>query len=103
VATVRLAVNSRRRTDEGEWVDAPTTFLDGTVCGEQAERTAERLRKGNRVVVTGQLVTRTWTFLLPPLTASLHGRLRRSCGGGEPRHPLRRGQRGPRWVGGNPG
>ncbi len=33
VATVRLAVNSRRRTADGEWVDAPTTFLDGTVWG----------------------------------------------------------------------
>ncbi len=61
VATVRLAVNSRRRTTEGEWVDAPTTFLDGTVWGEQAERIAARLQKGDRVVVTGTLVTRTWT------------------------------------------
>ena len=29
--------------------------------GEQAERAAARLRKGDRVVVTGALVTRTWT------------------------------------------
>ncbi len=29
--------------------------------GEQAERTAARLAKGDRVVVTGSLVTRTWT------------------------------------------
>ena len=61
VATVRLAVNSRRRTAEGEWVDAATTFLDGTMWGEQAERAAARLQKGDRVVVTGTLVTRTWT------------------------------------------
>jgi single-strand DNA-binding protein len=61
VAQLRLAVNSRRRTAEGEWVDAPTTFLDATVWGEQAERAASRLSKGDRVVVTGTLVTRTWT------------------------------------------
>ncbi|HYZ07954.1 MAG TPA: single-stranded DNA-binding protein [Pseudonocardiaceae bacterium] len=61
VASVRLAVNSRRRTAEGEWVDAATTFLDGTMWGEQAERAAARLQKGDRVVVTGTLVTRTWT------------------------------------------
>jgi len=61
VAQLRLAVNSRRRTAEGEWVDAATTFLDGTVWGEQAERAASRLQKDDRVVVTGTLVTRTWT------------------------------------------
>ena len=61
VAHLRLAINSRRRTAEGEWVDAPTTYLDGTVWGEQAERTAARLQKGDRVVVAGALVTRTWT------------------------------------------
>ena len=61
VANLRLAINSRRRTTDGEWVDAPTTYLDGTVWGEQAERAAARLQKGDRVVVTGTLVTRTWT------------------------------------------
>ena len=61
VAQLRLAVNSRRRTAEGQWVEAPTTFLDGTVWGDQAERAASRLQKGDRVVVTGTLVSRTWT------------------------------------------
>ena len=61
VANLRLAINSRRRSAEGAWVDAPTTYLDGTVWGEQAERAAARLQKGDRVVVTGTLVTRTWT------------------------------------------
>ena len=61
VANLRLAINSRRRKADGEWVDAPTTYLDGTVWGEQAERTAARLQKGDRVVVTGTLITRTWT------------------------------------------
>jgi single-strand DNA-binding protein len=40
VAQLRLAVNSRRRSAEGEWVDAATTFLDATVWGEQGERAA---------------------------------------------------------------
>ncbi len=29
--------------------------------GEQAERAAARLQKGDRIVLTGTLVTRTWT------------------------------------------
>ena len=29
--------------------------------GDQAERAAARLQKGDRVVVTGTLVSRTWT------------------------------------------
>ena len=29
--------------------------------GEQGERAASRLQKGDRVVVTGTLLTRTWT------------------------------------------
>lgn len=57
VANLRLAINARRRTGEGNWVDAPTTYLDGTVWAEQAERAAARLQKGERVVVTGSLVT----------------------------------------------
>jgi len=28
VAQLRLAISPRRRTAEGEWVDAPATFLD---------------------------------------------------------------------------
>ena len=28
VANLRLAINSRRRSAEGAWVDAPTTYLD---------------------------------------------------------------------------
>ncbi|MCA1677371.1 MAG: single-stranded DNA-binding protein [Actinobacteria bacterium] len=61
VTNLRLAVSSRRRSTEGTWVDAPTTYLDGTVWGEQAERVAARLHKGDRVMVSGTLVTRTWT------------------------------------------
>jgi len=83
VATVRLAVNSRRRTAEGEWVDAATTFLDGTVWGEQAERAASRLQKGDRVVVTGTLVTAPGLARTAPSGASLKSRstssARRCC------------------------
>ena len=61
VTNLRLAVNSRRRPAEGTWIDVPTTYLDGTVWSEQAERAAAQLHKGDRIVVTGTLVTRTWT------------------------------------------
>ncbi len=35
--------------------------MAGDQTREQAERAADRLQKGDRVVVTGTLVTRTWT------------------------------------------
>ena len=74
VAQLWLAVNSRRRTAEGEWVDAPTTFLDATVWGEQAERAASRLQKGDRVVVTGTLVTAPGLARTAPSGASSKSR-----------------------------
>lgn len=59
-ARLSLAINSRRRTPTGEWVDGEPTFLRGVVWGEQASFVAESLSRGQRVVVLGQLVTRRW-------------------------------------------
>jgi single-strand DNA-binding protein len=60
VATVRIAVNHRIRQGEA-WVDGEPTFYDVTLWEKLAENAAESLRKGDRVLVTGQVQTQAWT------------------------------------------
>jgi len=60
VANVRLAVNYRVRQGEG-WVDAEPTYYDVTLWEKAAENAAESLRKGDRVLVTGQVHAEAWT------------------------------------------
>jgi len=60
VCKVNLAFNSRRRNDRGEWEDADVLFVSGTVFKEVAENVAESLRKGDEVVVSGRLKTRSY-------------------------------------------
>ena len=50
VTDVGLAVNDRRKTATGEWVEE-TTFVDVTVWGRQAETVCEYLTKGSPVLV----------------------------------------------------
>jgi single-strand DNA-binding protein len=61
VATVRFAVNTRKRTASGDWIDQPASYFTGTVWGPMAENVAESVQKGDRVLVQGVLVTRTYT------------------------------------------
>jgi len=58
---VRIAVNRRRLDDAGQWVDGEPTFLTASIWGDQARHVAQSLLRGQRVIVDGQLVTRTWT------------------------------------------
>ena len=53
---------SRRFKDQvtGEWKDSDPTFVPIIVWGEQAERCAERLKKGLPVYVEGRLQTSSW-------------------------------------------
>jgi single-strand DNA-binding protein len=60
VCTLRVAVNGRRRTAEGNWEDQPNYF-DVTVWGQQGENCAKYLRKGRPVAVDGRLRWREWT------------------------------------------
>ena len=60
VATVRIAVNHRIRQGEA-WVDGEPSFYDVTLWEKLAENAAESLRKGDRVLVTGQVHTQAWT------------------------------------------
>jgi single-strand DNA-binding protein len=59
VCSLRLAVNTRRKDDTGQWVDKPNYF-DITVWGNQGERCAQYLAKGRPVGVDGRLEWREW-------------------------------------------
>jgi single-strand DNA-binding protein len=57
---VRIAVSHRIRQGEA-WVDREPSFYDVTLWEKLAENAAESLRKGDRVLVTGQVQTQAWT------------------------------------------
>ena len=59
VCELRVAVNSRRRDQSGEWVDKPN-FFDVTVWGAQGENCSTYLSKGRPVAIEGRLDWREW-------------------------------------------
>ena len=59
VTEVGLAVNDRRKNQQGEWVEE-TTFVDVTMWGRTAEIAAEYLGKGSPVLIEGRLKLDTW-------------------------------------------
>ncbi len=59
VTDVGLAVNDRRKTATGEWIDEPT-FLDVTLWGRTAEIASQYLSKGSPVLIEGRLKLDTW-------------------------------------------
>jgi single-strand DNA-binding protein len=59
VCSLRLAVNTRRKDETGQWIDKPNYF-DVTVWGNQGERCAQYLAKGRPVAVDGRLEWREW-------------------------------------------
>ncbi|MQA75660.1 MAG: single-stranded DNA-binding protein [Solirubrobacterales bacterium] len=59
VCKLRVAVNTRRKDQSGEWVDKPNYF-DVTVWGAQGENCANYLSKGRPVAVNGRLEWREW-------------------------------------------
>jgi single-strand DNA-binding protein len=59
VCSLRLAVNSRRKDQTGQWVDKPNYF-DITVWGQQGENCAQYLAKGRPVAIDGRLEWREW-------------------------------------------
>jgi single-strand DNA-binding protein len=60
VCSLRLAVNTRRRSAAGEWEDKPN-FFDITVWGAQGENCNRFLSKGRPVAVDGRLEWREYT------------------------------------------
>jgi single-strand DNA-binding protein len=59
VCSLRIAVNTRRKDESGQWTDKPNYF-DITVWGQQGENCAQYLSKGRPVGVDGRLEWREW-------------------------------------------
>ena len=59
VCELRIAVNSRRKDQSGNWVDKPNYF-DVTVWGAQGENCSTYLVKGRPVAISGRLEWREW-------------------------------------------
>ena len=59
VCKLRVAVNTRRKDQTGNWVDKPNYF-DVTVWGAQGENCANYLSRGRPVAVDGRLEWREW-------------------------------------------
>ena len=54
VATLSVAVNERVKERDG-WVDGEPSFYDVTAWKQLGENAAERLRKGDRIVIIGKM------------------------------------------------
>ena len=59
VTDIGLAVNDRRKSQSGEWVEE-TTFVDVTLWGRTAEVASEYLGKGSPILVEGRLKLDSW-------------------------------------------
>jgi len=59
VTDLGLAVNDRRKSQSGEWVEE-TTFVDVTLWGRTAEVASEYLSKGSPVLIEGRLKLDSW-------------------------------------------
>jgi single-strand DNA-binding protein len=59
VCELRVAVNSRRKDQSGNWVDK-ANYFDVTVWGAQGENCANYLNKGRPVAVEGRLDWSEW-------------------------------------------
>lgn len=59
VCDIGLAVNDRRKSANGEWVDE-TTFVDISMFGRTAEIAGEYLKKGSPVMIEGRLKLDQW-------------------------------------------
>jgi len=56
---MRVVTNGRRMVD-GDWQDTDTSWWQVTAFGRQAEAAAEKLRKGDLVIVMGKIKQREW-------------------------------------------
>lgn len=59
VTDIGLAVNDRRKTADGEWVEE-ATFVDITLWGRTAEIASQNLEKGSLVFIEGRLKLDRW-------------------------------------------
>ncbi|MCE9545824.1 MAG: single-stranded DNA-binding protein [Planctomycetia bacterium] len=59
VTDLGLAVNDRRKTPSGEWIEE-VSFIDVTLWGRTAEVASEHLTKGSPVFIEGRLKQERW-------------------------------------------
>ena len=59
LCSLRIAVNTRRKDESGEWTDRPN-FFDVSVWGNQGESCSTYLAKGRPVAIDGRLEWREW-------------------------------------------
>ena len=59
VVSFGMAVNSRKKSNSGEWEDEPK-FFDVVAFGDLAENIAASLTKGTRIVLNGKLDWSQW-------------------------------------------
>ncbi|QGJ71736.1 Single-stranded DNA-binding protein [Planctomycetales bacterium 10988] len=59
VTDLGLAINDRRKSSSGEWVEE-TTYVDVTMWARQAEVACQYLRKGSSVLIEGRLKMDSW-------------------------------------------
>lgn len=59
LCSLRIAVNTRRKDEAGQWTDKPNYF-DVAVWGAQGESCAQYLAKGRPVAIDGRLEWREW-------------------------------------------
>ena len=59
LCSLRIAVNTRRKDESGQWTDKPNYF-DVSVWGNQGESCAQYLAKGRPVAIDGRLDWREW-------------------------------------------
>ena len=99
VSDIGLAVNDRRKTATGEWVEE-TTFVDVTLWGRTAEVAGEYVTKGSPLLIEGRLKLDTWEKdgkknsklrVVCERMQLLGGKGEGSRGGGKPRSPARAG------------
>lgn len=60
VVNFTVASTPRHKNAAGDWVDGETLFLKCSIWRQAAENVAESLCKGNRVIATGKLASRTF-------------------------------------------
>lgn len=60
VCSMRLAFNSRKKDESGNWVDGDVFYVKATAWRQLAENAGESLAKGSEVLVSGELRTESW-------------------------------------------
>lgn len=57
---LNVAWSESTKDRTGQWVDGPVVWVFATVFGNQAQNVAQSLKKGDRVVLSGDLKAEEW-------------------------------------------